>query len=202
LGDGVDTAVAQVEARLTTTLQRTQAIRDRAQAFAARDLDDTAANGALSAIGAHVVEELSPAIERLGDAKDSVRDRIDSLNRLVRLANRLTGADLPTIQPGEFAVMTEGISTAKTQVASLRARIADRRIEARQAVADDITRLTLGVDAVVEPIQQRIVTVRTRGATLAECVDALPGRIDAQLLLPTALGVTVLSPGAAWGRPR
>jgi hypothetical protein len=192
LTETVDTGVARIESRLNAVLQLTQTVRQRTEALAARDLSDTALNSAVRSLGALLLEELSPAIERVSDAVETVSDRIEALNRLIRVANRLTGSDLPTIEPSEMAIVTDTVANARTNIATAQSRVATARVETRQEIAADITRLTTSVDAIVQPIQQRVTTMRTRLGALEERIETLPGRLDARLLLPVALVATLL----------
>lgn len=197
---GVDSGLGRVEDRLTATLQHTQAVRERSQGFAARDLSETALNSAVRGVVDQIRDELSPAIERATDAADTVRDRIEALNSTIRLANRMPGVNLPTIQPAEIAFVNEAMSTARTHVAALNARVAGARLDTRQEVADTVARQTANIDSVVQPTQQRVAAMRAPLAALEASIDALPGWVDARLLLPMALLSTLVFAWLALGQ--
>jgi hypothetical protein len=186
----VDGNVAQIETRLNTALQRNEAIRVRAQEFAARDLSETTVNSIYATLVAMIGEELSPTIERVSDAVANVTERVNSLNQSIRLANRVPGVNLPLLQLGEIAIVTESIATARAEVITLRNRVNARRIEARQEFAADVIRLTQTVDAAIQPNVQRVGGLRSRLDGLRQNVEAVPQLLDSRWLMPASLAVT------------
>jgi hypothetical protein len=185
----LDSRAANVEGRVNDALQRTQGIRDRLQAFANRPLEDTV----LNALAAQVLEELSPAIERATDAVDAVVGTVDNINQLARVTNRLTGADLPTFTlADDLPGLTQGVANARARVADLQTRVRDRRTEVRQDLAAEGARLTMAVDAALQPVLRVTTGVRTRLAAGQERVLAIPDRVDRTILLPAAIITTLV----------
>jgi hypothetical protein len=185
----LDSRAASVEGRANDVLQRTQALRDRFQAFANRPMEDTL----LNAMAAQVAEELAPAIERVTDAVAAVTETVESINRLARMTNRLTGADLPTFTiADDLPGLAEGVATARARVTDLQARVRDRRTEARQELAAEASRLTMLVDTALQPVVRLTASLRSRIAAGQERVLAVPDRVDRSVLLPTAIISTLI----------
>jgi hypothetical protein len=192
LGDAADGALVRVNERLRATRERTATVRERAQAFEARDLDETAFSALVQSVRDRVRDEVSPAIERVTDAADTVRDRLEALDRVVHLSNRWSDSDLPEMQAAGIALASEAMATVRTRVADLNERIASARLDSRQDVADAVTRLADGMDAVVAPVTERVASTQTRLSNLKERVRSAPDRLDARVLRPVAIGATLL----------